>query len=201
MDDGALHLPEPLTQRRFTSLEFQTLVEAGFFAGPDERVELVEGRLIVAPMDGGAHLNVGARIGKLWWPKLAGDPSLLNRMRLFVPGSMRVLENVASAPDAMLAPPHTVGEKRWPAATEAFLAIEISDTTLAFDEGVKKQNYAKGGLQELWIVRIPTQDVRICRGPRDDGSWASETIHRGADTIAPLAAPELAIAAHALFED
>lgn len=201
MDDGSLTLPAPVAVRPFTSLEFQDMVEAGVFAEAEGKVELDGGSVIVSPMDGGPHLNVGQRIGGLWWPVIKADPILYQAMRLFIPGAIRVTEGVTSAPDAMLAPPQTVGKGRWPTAQEAFLAIEFSDTTLAYDDGRKKANYAKGGLAELWIVRINEEDVRVCRGPQPDGSWAQAELLRGEAMLTPLAAPALGIRVQALFED
>lgn len=201
MDDGGLIFPEPVAERPFTSLEFQDMVEAGVFANEDGKVELDAGRVIVAPMDGGPHLNVGQRLILAWGPRIAADPILKAQARLFVPGAIHVIEGVASAPDAMLAPPHTVGKKRWPSAAEALLAIEFSDTTLAYDEGRKSANYAKGGLAELWIVRIEFEDVRVCRGPQAGGTWSQADLFSGDAVIAPLAAPTLALPVKALFHD
>ena len=201
MDDGVLTLPDPVAERPFSSLEFQEMVEAGVFADEAGKVELDAGRVIVAPMDGGPHLNVGHRLILHWGPKIAAETALKQAMRLYIPGAIRVLEGVTSAPDAMLAPPETVGKKRWPSAQEALLAVEFSDTTLAYDDGRKRENYARGGLRELWIVRIAEGDVRVCRGPQPDGGWAESGLHRGEDVIAPLAAPQLALPVLALFED
>lgn len=201
MRDAALVFPPPVAEHSISSLEFEAMINAGVFAEAEGKVELDGGKIIVSPMDGGPHLNVGQNLGMLWWPTIKADPALKARLRLYVPGSIRVSEGVMAAPDAMLAPPETVGKRRWPSAKEALLAVEFSDTTLAYDDGRKRANYARGGLQELWVVRINQQDVRVCRGPRADGGWDEEDLHAGAAVIAPLAAPELAIAVEALFAD
>jgi Uma2 family endonuclease len=201
MRDAALAFPPPVAELRIASPAFEAMIEAGVFAEAEGKVELDGGKIIVSPMDGGPHLNVGQRLGMLWWPTIAAEAALKARLRLFIPGAIRVGEGVMSAPDAMLAPPETVGKRRWPSAAEALLAVEFADTTLAYDDGRKRANYARGGLAELWVVRINQQDVRVCRGPRADGGWDEEGIHAGAAVIAPLAAPELAIAVAALFAD
>jgi Uma2 family endonuclease len=196
-----LTFPAPVAERLFSSEEFEKMIHAGVFAAEEGKIELDGGKIIVSPMDGGPHLNVGARLGRLWWPLLAANKGLGQRVRLFIPGAIRLAEGAMSAPDAMLAPPHTVGKRRWPSAAEALLAIEFSDTTLAYDDGRKRANYARAGLAELWVVRINQRDVRVCRGPRPDGTWAEEGAVAGAARIAPLAAPELAIAVDDLLED
>jgi Uma2 family endonuclease len=199
MDDGALIEP-PVAPRLIDADEFQRMVEAGVFAEEERKIELDEGGIVVAPMDGGAHLNVGARLGMLWYPILAADPTLRARLNLFIPGAIRVSDRTQRAPDAMLAPPHTVGDKRWPTAAEALLGVEFSDTILNYDDGRKRAQYARGGLQELWIVRVAKGDVRVCRGPKAQGTWEEAGLHTGDAIIAPLAAPELAIPVRSLFE-
>jgi Uma2 family endonuclease len=192
--------PPPIELRRFSNEEFEEMVEAGVFAREEGKVELAEGRVIVAPVDGGPHLNVGQRLTLNWTPKLAANEDLKRRMRLFVPGTIRVREGAIRAPDAMLAPPETVGKRRWPTAAEVLLALEFSDTTLAYDDGPKRADYAMGGLRELWVVRVAEEDIRVCRGPRADGGWDEAALWSGDQVIAPLAAPELAIPVRALFE-
>ena len=199
MDDGALIEP-PVAPRLIDADEFQRMVEAGVFADEERKIELDEGGIVVAPMDGGQHLNVGERLSVLWYPVFAANADLRARLRLFIPGAIRVSERIQRAPVAMLAPPLTVGVKRWPTAQEALLAVEFSDTTLKYDDGRKRAQYARGGLQELWIVRVARGDVRVCRGPKPDGTWEEAGLHGGDAIIAPLAAPELALRAAALFE-
>jgi hypothetical protein len=199
MDDGALLIDPPVQPRAIDADEFQRMVEAGVFADDGRKIELDDGGIVVAPMDGGPHLNVGMRLGMLWQPRIAADPILASRMLLYIPGAIRVTSRIVRAPDAMLAPPHTVGKSRWPTAKEALLAIEFSDTTLKYDDGRKKSGYAMGGLLELWIVRVEEQDVRVCRGPHKDGAWDEADLHGGDATIAPLCAPMLAIRVSDLF--
>lgn len=191
----------PLAERLLDAEEFQRIIEAGVFAEEDRKLELDEGRIVVAPVDGGPHLNIGKRFGRLWYPRIVADPALGSRLDLFIPGAVRVTNGVVRAPDAMLAPPGTVGKQRWPSAKEVLLAIEFSDTTLRYDDGKKRSDYALGGVQEVWIVRVEQEDVRVCRGPQADGSWREAELHSGDAVLQPLAALELAIRARELFED
>jgi Uma2 family endonuclease len=201
MADGQLLLDPPVEPRLIDADEFLRMVEAGVFAEDERKIELDDGRIVVAPMDGGPHLNVGMRLAMIWTPRIAADPDLKSRLRLYVPGAIWIAEQVVRAPDAMLAPPGTVGKSRWPKAREALLAVEFSDTTLKYDDGKKRQDYARGGLAELWIVRVEHQDVRVCRGPRADGGWDEADLHVGDALIAPLAAPALALRVRDLFAD
>ncbi len=199
MDDGQLLIDPPVKPRLIDADEFLRMIEAGVFAEEERKIELDEGRIVVAPMDGPAHSSVGERLMMLWTPKLAADSALSARLRLYIPGGLHLTKRSARAPDAILAPPGIVEAGRWPQASEALLAVEFSDTTLKYDDGRKRAQYASAGLAELWIVRVAKGDVRVCRGPRRDGSWAEAELHAGAASIAPLAAPALALSVEELF--
>lgn len=180
---------------------FAAALEAGAFAHLENRVELARGEVIAMPMDGARHISGASRLMMACVPKIAADPALAARLALYTPGSIRLTPTgSARAPDALLCPAGIYErENRWPEAAECYLAVEFSDTPLRYDEAEKRPNYAAAGLPELWIARLPHQDVRVCREPKADGSWGSEVLVKGEDRLAPLAAPELAIPAQALF--
>jgi Uma2 family endonuclease len=187
--------------RRFSIREFAVMVEAGVFARDEGRVELAGGHIIMAPSEGPRHVSVGARLNRIWTPVLVASPALSARIGYY-PSSTVILPGTGSvrAPDGLLCPLGIFEGGRWPHAVECHLAIECADTSLAYDEGTKREDYAQAGLPELWIVRIPHRDVRVCRGPQPDGSWRSADLFAADARIAPLAAPELEIKVGALFE-
>jgi Uma2 family endonuclease len=180
---------------------FAAALEAGAFLHLENRVELARGEVIAMPMDGARHISGAHKLMMAWAPAIATDPTLAARIALYTPGSVRLTPTgSARAPDALLCPPGIYErEHRWPEARECLLAIEFADTSLRYDEAEKRPDYAAAGLPELWIVRLPRQDVRVCREPQADGSWAYERLVAGAELLSPLAAPELAIPAAALF--
>ena len=48
------------------------------------------------------------------------------------------------------------------------LLIEIADSTLAYDRGIKLPLYAKYGVPEVWIVDLANNLVRFYRQPQAD---------------------------------
>lgn len=204
-DDARPLPPAPMEPSRAPlSIDgFAAALDAGAFMHLENRVELARGEVIAMPMDGARHISGSHKLMMAWAPRLAADPVLAGRLALYTPGSIRLTPTgSARAPDALLCPPGIYErEQRWPEAKECLLAIEFADTTLRYDEAEKRPDYAAAGLPELWIVRLPHQDVRVCREPREDGSWAVETLLKGEDTLSPLAAPELAIPVRVLFSE
>ena len=45
------------------------------------------------------------------------------------------------------------------------LLIEVSDTTLAYDRGVKLPLYARAGIREVWIVDLPGETIERYTDP------------------------------------
>lgn len=52
---------------------------------------------------------------------------------------------------------------------ELFLAIEVAHTSIAYDLGVKAQNYAHAAIQELWVVDVNNELTWVHRLPSETG--------------------------------
>ncbi len=89
----------------------------------------------------------------------------------------------------------------------AQLAVEVSDSTLAMDLGIKAVLYAKTGIPEYWVVDINARLVHVHRTPvalsAGPTSHTYQTITRltEQDTVAPLAAPDKTIRVGDLFRN
>jgi Uma2 family endonuclease len=85
-----------------------------------------------------------------------------------------------------------------PSAADALLAVEVADTTLRYDEGTKLNMYAEAAVQELWIVRVRSRDVRVLREP-SGGQYHWERRLTGSESVSPLFAPNAAVSAADIF--
>ena len=52
-----------------------------------------------------------------------------------------------------------------PGPRETRLAVEVSDTTLAYDRNVKGRLYAAAGISVYWIVNIPNRQLEVYTRP------------------------------------
>jgi Uma2 family endonuclease len=59
-----------------------------------------------------------------------------------------------------------------PTAADVLLLIEVSETSLAYDRGVKLALYARFRVPEVWIVDLPGAAVEVYREPKE-GAYAS----------------------------
>ena len=78
-----------------------------------------------------------------------------------------------------------------PDPEDVLLLIEVSDTTLAYDRGVKLPLYAAAGIPEVWIVDLERRRVLVHRQPT--GATHFDITMVGEGTLSPVAFPELQI--------
>jgi Uma2 family endonuclease len=69
------------------------------------------------------------------------------------------------------------------------LVVEISDSTLRFDLGVKAALYARAAIREYWVLDVAARRVIAHRNPAS-GQYTSVAVYGPDEVISPLAAPE-----------
>jgi Uma2 family endonuclease len=160
----------------------------------EDRVELIEGDIFKMSPIGPPHGGITGRLTKLLI-LAAGDSAVL------LPGSTLPLGDYsAPQPDLLLLAPRADSYcSRHPLPSEVLLVIEISDSSLAFDRGVKRAVYAKHGIAEYWVVDVPQTRVHRYLGPTSDGWYAQTKIFAAGDVIAPQALPAVQVAVGPLF--
>jgi Uma2 family endonuclease len=79
------------------------------------------------------------------------------------------------------------------AEQDAFLVIEVSDSSLRYDRGPKLAVYAKHGVLEVWIEDLTTDTLLVFRDLSSQG-YATSLAFKHGDSIAPIAFPDLSIA-------
>ena len=172
--------------KRWTREEFARLYESGFF-GPEDRVELIEGELVIMPPPGYEHTN----------PIRNGNMLLTGLYRethdVAVQCPLDLGQTSEPQPDFALIARGTVPAKALP--TTADLIIEVSYSSLAFDRKEKAALYAKAGTPEYWVIDVVNQKVEVYRdpGPVPDkpGTFAFGTrqVFEPSQSVQPLKVP------------
>jgi Uma2 family endonuclease len=171
--------------RRFTRREFAAISETGVF--DDQHVELIDGEILLMPKQGERHV---AGI------VLAGDALRAVFGKGFVVRCQAPLdlgEYDEPQPDYAVVRGSPRDFKETP--TTALLVVEVSDTTIAHDRKRKSGLYARAGIRDYWIVDLGKGRLEVLRGPTPDRRapygfrYASATVHRKGDSVAPLSAP------------
>jgi len=138
---------------------------------PDARVELLNGEIIDMSPIGPFHGDVVTYLTELFAAASKG------RWRTRVQNSLRLDEHSEPQPDLVLAKPIAY-RQRHPGPEEAFLLIEVSDTSLETDQEEKLPAYGRAGVPEVWIVNLNELIVEIYREPHFAG-YGSKSFARG----------------------
>jgi Uma2 family endonuclease len=181
-----------LPLRRWTRVEYERLVECGFFR-PGDRVELIAGHLIVAEPQNSPHATaVGLAEDALREVFGAG---------WVIRGQAPIALDDESEPEPDIAVvPGTRRDYREGHPRRPVLAVEVAESSLESDRGVKGSLYARAGIADYWIVNLTGHRVEVYRDPQPDPraryGWAYRSVehHGRAAAISPLARPGARVA-------
>ncbi len=178
---------KPRETRKFTVAEYYRMAEAGILR-PDERVELIEGELIVMPPIGPRHAGKVRRSTHL----LAGQAG--NRFIVSIQSPVHLGEDSEPEPDvALLRPREDYYESAHPVPADVLLVIEVADSTLAYDREVKVHLYGRAGIPEAWVLNLPEDYLERFAEPGPEG-YGRHTVCRRGERLAPVSLPDLELA-------
>lgn len=169
-----------LQRHRLTVDEYYRMARAGVFA-PDARVELIEGEVIDMAPIGTRHASAVKKLNALLSAATPG------RAIVAVQDPLRLSDASEPEPDLMLLRPRAdFYSQAHPVPADVLLLIEVSDSTSAYDRGIKVDLYARHGVTEVWIVDLDNNVVRFFRGC--DGQSYSDITASETPRATPVAA-------------
>ena len=147
------------TLKRFTIEEYHRLTESGFFQG-DDRIELIQGQLIHMAAKGTAHSVCSTRLNRQLMKLLGDRATLRGQEPLTLPNDGEPEPDCAivrnRADDYLLA---------HPSPEDVLLVIEISDSSLTYDQETKLKLYAEDGIQDYWIFNLVNMILEMYSEP------------------------------------
>jgi Uma2 family endonuclease len=161
--DPVLSSPGYPPRKRWTRAECLTLESTGLWE--QQHLELIEGDLIDKMGKKRPHVNVTILMME-WLVSVFGARQVTQE----APIDVSPEDNPTSEPEpdlAVLGRPCLAYEDANPGPADVRLIVEISDTTLAFDVGVKARLYARAGIAEYWVVDVAGRRIVVHRAPRD----------------------------------
>lgn len=143
---------------RFSVEQYHQMI-AGGILGENDRVQLVDGKLLQMPPIGPTHSYVvGEAAGIL--SRLVGAEW---HVRTQQPVTLATSE---PEPDiAVVRGTSALFRQRHPSGADLALVIEVSDTTLRLDRGDKLRICAAAGIPEYWIINLLSREVEVHRDP------------------------------------
>jgi Uma2 family endonuclease len=177
--------PKQLEPERILPLrrsQYDRMVEAGIFE--DQRVELLRGILVEMSPQGAPHADVSAILTEL----LIRALPTTTQVRCHLP--FAASDDSEPEPDVAVYPRRTFGKDH---PDTAFVLIEVADSSLRKDRGIKSEIYAEAGVPEYWVVDLVHGTVEVRTRPADGHYTRTVTYGRG-ERIALAAFPDLALA-------
>jgi Uma2 family endonuclease len=172
--------------RLFTVKEYYLMAEAGILR-PDERVELVEGRILKMYRKTPRHSACTTRINS-WMLRRLDD-----RAEIRSHNPVDLDEFTETEPDVILA---KLREDEYathhPLPTELFLIIEIADLSLEYDRKVKSKLYAKAGVLQYCLVNLNGLQIEDHQNPTADG-YSRRQIYAEDQSFNLVAFPEVKV--------
>ena len=173
-----------IARRRFTAHEYHRMGEDGILH-EDDRVELIEGEIVEMAAIGTRHFACVNALTRLL-VRGVGDAAIVS-----VQNPVRLDEHTEPQPDLTVIRTRDY-RRSLPGPEDALLLIEVSDTTLRYDRGVKLPLYARAGIPEVWIVDLVGEVIERYSGASEDGYRRVEQARRG-EKIESEALPELTL--------
>lgn len=150
-------------RHRLTVSDFHRMGEAGIFAAGD-RVELIDGEVIDMSPIGALHAAIVARLTAFLCRTVGGG------VIVWCQNPIRLDDSSEPEPDIALLSPRADGYmSAHPGPEDVVVVIEVADTSLAYDLGVKVPLYARHGIPEAWVIDAATRQTRVFREPSAEG--------------------------------
>jgi Uma2 family endonuclease len=166
-------MPVELIKKRFTVHDYHRMGEAGILT-EDDRVELIDGEILAMSPIGPPH-NAAVNRANRAMVQAAGEQAIVG-----VQGSIRLDDFTEPQPDVvLLRPREDFYATRHPGSEDIFLIVEMADSSLEYDLGIKAGLYARKGVVEYWVADIRHDCLWIHSDPHGESDPTNRRIERG----------------------
>ena len=176
-----------LNTRKFTVDEYYRLAEVGILQ-PDERVELVNGEILLMPLIGPLHAATVDHWTRIFMERASNRYTVRNQ------NPVRLGERSEPVPDLAILRYRERGYfGSHPRPEDTLLVIEVADSTLAYDRRTKAILYAQANIPETWIMNLPEECIESFTEPGPEG-YAQRSVYRRGDRISPASLQDVEFA-------
>jgi Uma2 family endonuclease len=183
-------MQKPMTVRRWSRAEYEQLLRLGVL--DDTPLELIGGQLVVAEPQGNRHAAAIGLVGAVL------NAAVPRGWSVRIQAPIALDDESEPEPDiALVEGAHRDYQSAHP--KRAALVIEIAEASLAFDRGLKAGLYARGGVQDYWIVNLVERAIEVFRDPAPHApapcGWHYRSMERlqPPAIVSPLAMPTVRI--------
>jgi Uma2 family endonuclease len=165
---------EALIKRHlFTLEEYERVVESGGL-DEDARIELIRGEILDMAPIGFPHEMCVARLTTLLVTTTVGRAIVWPQNN-----SIRLPSHSRPQPDVTLLRMREYQRDNPPTEKDVLLVIEVAESSLRYDRGVKGPLYAQAGILEYWIVNLRDNVVEVYADPVEGAFKQTRKARRG----------------------
>jgi Uma2 family endonuclease len=181
----------PLSLWRIPRLKYEQMVKKGAFDS-DDRVELLDGLLVVSDPQGNLHAAAMAAA------HLTLERAFGARYHVRV-GSPVALDDISEPEPDLAVVPGRPWDYRQGHPSKPVLVVEVAETSLTRDRLLKGGLYARAGIADYWIINLLDSVIEVYRRPvrapsrRYGWKFGSVRLLKKNAVLAPLAAPRARI--------
>ncbi|KAB2850014.1 MAG: Uma2 family endonuclease [Hyphomicrobiaceae bacterium] len=169
--------------RLWTAQELERMLEAGILT-EDDGIELIAGEVVAMAAKGARHEILRNELVLYW------ADTRPNTIKFAEEPPLRLSDHNEPEPDIILFPaPLRVTEVR---GDSVLLVVEIADSSLSYDLGIKAPLYASFGVREYWVIDARSLDATVHRAPGPSGYTDIRKL-KPDDVLTPLAGDALAV--------
>jgi Uma2 family endonuclease len=179
-------------RRRLSRADYHRAAELGIF-GPDERLELIHGEVYQMSPQSRRHARGVMTIAAALEEAFGEGFHVQQQLPL-------ATEDSEPEPDiAVITGEPDDFKDQHPPIHAAALIVEIADTSLKGDRGLKAALYAEAGVKDYWIVNLNARCIEVYREPAalpdvpNGHGYKSMRLYTEGESLSPLARPEAEI--------
>ena len=174
--------------RRWTRREYARLIELGVFR-PDERLELLDGQLVVREPQGSRHAATIRRVIAALRRALGDDWQIDSQLPV-------ALDDASEPEPDISVVPHDPSAYADAHPSRAALIVEIAESSYRIDREYKAGLYARAGVADYWIVDVVHGVVEVHREPEPAGEALTGWRYRNVVVLRPPAMVTPPVAPH-----
>ena len=198
MNEAFVRHPRPTTRAAeglprwsWSVSEIERLSAGGYFRD-DDRFELVGGEIVPMSPKGRRHELIRGAFAYRFTRAAPESVFVISEPQF------NLAEDTYTVPDVLVHPtaiktPDVRGE-------DALLVVEVAETSLAYDRGMKARLFAFHGVREYWVINAATLVTAVHTGPSTAGYRGIKEIGPG-EALSPSLVPALAISLAAIDVD
>jgi len=172
-----------LTPTKWTLDDYHKMIDAGILC--DRTVEFIKGDIVEMSPEKPLHRYTNHNTVKYL-------RSILQEQAEVMEAHPITLKDSEPEPDVVITrTPDELYLTRHPYPEDIYWLIEIADSTLAKDLGIKKQMYAEVGIREYWVIDLVNQKIHVFRHPHQGDYQSKSELTEG--IISPLAFPDIRV--------